>query len=177
MRKVRRRRQAITLTDAHHHLQEVPAELLAPQAVAEGMEVHVAPADVVELMDPSMLQHTGHVVHSHPDPERFAILSSQLEAIRQLAADFCLLDPNHQESSELALEMCEELRQLELDWRRSLLETAEQQEAAPILVEFATATASSSSAAAAVAGQPKSEQQQQLSAVVVEGNDEATEMG
>ena len=62
---------------------------------------------------------------------KVAILDAHLEAVRNLA-----LVAEGTESEA----MCAELRDLEMDWRRSLAETEEQREAAPILVEFATAS-------------------------------------
>lgn len=141
MRKFHRRRQQSTGQQVLGVAGDLPAlpdpkpEQPTPTKAATIVDPQCLVA--AQLVDLPPTSHTAtSLVPPHSDPERFAILSGQLDAIRQLAADFYLVD----QESDLALEMCEELRQIELDWRRRLMESAEQQEAAPILVEFATTT-------------------------------------
>ncbi|KAL5104696.1 hypothetical protein TcWFU_005651 [Taenia crassiceps] len=72
---------------------------------------------------------------------KLAILDSQLEAVRNLAiVEYGIIGPQGA-CSEAAIAMCTELKEMEETWRRCLAETEEQQEAAPILLEFASASA------------------------------------
>ncbi|KAM7532723.1 hypothetical protein Aperf_G00000129911 [Anoplocephala perfoliata] len=72
---------------------------------------------------------------------KLALLDSQLQAVRNLAlVEYGIIGENG-ECDELAIEMCNELAQLEATWRQALTESEEQREAAPILVEFASASA------------------------------------
>lgn len=69
------------------------------------------------------------------------IFDAQVQSIRNMVfGEFGLIGENG-ECDETALEMCEGLQQLEQIWRQSLAGSEEQREAAPILVEFASATA------------------------------------
>uniref|UniRef100_A0A0R3WYG0 FAR1 domain-containing protein n=1 Tax=Hydatigena taeniaeformis TaxID=6205 RepID=A0A0R3WYG0_HYDTA len=72
---------------------------------------------------------------------KLALLDSQLEAVRNLAITEYGLVGTNGACSEVALAMCEELKQMEAAWIRCLAETEAQQEAAPILLEFASASA------------------------------------
>ncbi|KAH9278976.1 hypothetical protein ECG_08347 [Echinococcus granulosus] len=75
---------------------------------------------------------------------KLAMLDSQLAAVRNLALVEYGLVGAHGGYSEAAVAMCTELKEMEAAWRCSLAETEEQREAAPILVEFASASASES---------------------------------
>lgn len=72
---------------------------------------------------------------------KMAVLDAQLQSLRNMAfAEFGIIGENG-ECDETAIEMCEELQQLENSWRQALVDSEEQREAAPILVEFASAPA------------------------------------
>ncbi|VDL62091.1 unnamed protein product [Hymenolepis diminuta] len=72
---------------------------------------------------------------------KMAVLDAQLQSLRNMAfAEFGIIGENG-EYDETAIEMCEELQQLENSWRQALVDSEEQREAAPILVEFASASA------------------------------------
>uniref|UniRef100_A0A5K3FY66 FAR1 domain-containing protein n=1 Tax=Mesocestoides corti TaxID=53468 RepID=A0A5K3FY66_MESCO len=79
----------------------------------EGVENYL-----VEDGEMSAVRH--HEQALREDTEQTALLNGHVNAIRQLAVDFCLVDPNG-EVSDLALDMCEELRQMEMEWRRALV--------------------------------------------------------
>ncbi|VDO00244.1 unnamed protein product [Rodentolepis nana] len=71
---------------------------------------------------------------------KMAVLDAQLQSLRNMAfAEFGIIGENG-ECDEMAIEMCEELQQLENSWRQYLSGSEEQRETAPILVEFASAS-------------------------------------
>ncbi|VDK45917.1 unnamed protein product [Taenia asiatica] len=75
---------------------------------------------------------------------KVALLDSHLEAVRNLAIVEYGIVGAQGVCSEAAIAMCAELKQMEGAWRRCLAETEEQKEAAPILLEFAGASATTS---------------------------------
>lgn len=72
-----------------------------------------------------------------------AVLDAQLQALQNLAlVEYGIIGENG-ECDELAIEMSNELAEMESTWRHALTESEEQRETAPILVEFASASAAS----------------------------------
>lgn len=82
---------------------------------------------------------------------KLALLDSQLEAVRNLAIVEYGIIGAQGACSEVAIAMCEELKQMEEAWRRCLAGTEEQREAAPLLLEFAGASETTSTRSETVA--------------------------